>query len=409
MLSYIRLIINPRDDEAFKRIINTPARGIGDTTISRIEAMAKERQVSMWEAVDALVEQTPADSVEKAIVKKVTEFVNLIRDLSLQREHKGLYDFGMEVAVRSGLLPFYRLQNTPEAQSAVANLEEVMNSMQMFNEQVEAEIRNGEREEFERATIEEWLQSLMLLTDMDNKEDEEDDDRITLMTVHSAKGLEYEYVYVVGCEENLFPSQRALETVEGIEEERRLFYVALTRAKSLATLSCVDMRFKWGNMEFSKPSRFLAEIDEQYVDCDFDLHQRKPRGEQGGSVKVVGGGKDESALDALRRRFDVRYQQKTESGKRKTENFFKREEPVRPQTPPQRDVTGMRRVATSTVGQTIATPCDYAVGERVEHPRFGRGEIVQVVPLATDHKLVVRFVSGEEKTLLSKLAKLTKL
>ncbi len=408
MLSYIRLIINPRDDEAFKRIINTPARGIGDTTISRIEAMAKERQVSMWEAVDTLVEQTPADSVEKAIVKKVTEFVKLIRDLSLEREHKGLYDFGMEVAVRSGLLPFYRLQNSPEAQSAVANLEEVMNSMQMFNEQVEAEIRNGEREAHERATIEEWLQSLMLLTDMDNKGEDEEDDRITLMTVHSAKGLEYEYVYVVGCEENLFPSQRALETVEGIEEERRLFYVALTRAKSLATLSCVDMRFKWGNMEFSKPSRFLAEIDEQYVDCDFDLHQRKPRGEQAGTVKVVGG-KDESALDALRRRFDVRYQQKTENGKRKTENFFKREEPVRPQTPPQRDVTGMRRVTTSTVGQVTTEACLYSVGERVEHPKFGRGEIVQVVPLATDHKLVVRFASGEEKTLLSKLAKLTKL
>ena len=408
MLSYIRLIINPRDDEAFKRIINTPARGIGDTTISRIEAMAKERQVSMWEAVDTLVEQTPADSVEKAIVKKVTEFVKLIRDLSLEREHKGLYDFGMEVAVRSGLLPFYRLQNSPEAQSAVANLEEVMNSMQMFNEQVEAEIRNGEREAHERATIEEWLQSLMLLTDMDNKGEDEEDDRITLMTVHSAKGLEYEYVYVVGCEENLFPSQRALETVEGIEEERRLFYVALTRAKSLATLSCVDMRFKWGNMEFSKPSRFLAEIDEQYIDCDFDLHQRKLRGEQAGTVKVVGG-KDESALDALRRRFDVRYQQKTENEKRKTENFFKREEPVRPQTPPQRDVTGMRRVTTSTVGQVTTEACLYSVGERVEHPKFGRGEIVQVVPLATDHKLVVRFASGEEKTLLSKLAKLTKL
>ena len=408
MLSYIRLIINPRDDEAFKRIINTPARGIGDTTISRIEAMAKERQVSMWEAVDTLVEQTPADSVEKAIVKKVTEFVKLIRDLSLEREHKGLYDFGMEVAVRSGLLPFYRLQNSPEAQSAVANLEEVMNSMQMFNEQVEAEIRNGEREAHERATIEEWLQSLMLLTDMDNKGEDEEDDRITLMTVHSAKGLEYEYVYVVGCEENLFPSQRALETVEGIEEERRLFYVALTRAKSLATLSCVDMRFKWGNMEFSKPSRFLAEIDEQYIDCDFDLHQRKPRGEQAGTVKVVGG-KDESALDALRRRFDVRYQQKTENGKRKTENFFKREESVRPQTPPQRDVTGMRRMTTSTVGQVTTEACLYSVGERVEHPKFGRGEIVQVVPLATDHKLVVRFASGEEKTLLSKLAKLTKL
>jgi DNA helicase-2/ATP-dependent DNA helicase PcrA len=288
----------------------------------------------------------------------------------------------------------------------VSNLEEVVNSMQMFNEQVEAEIRNGEREEFETATIDEWLQSLMLLTDMDNKEGEEDNDRVTLMTVHSAKGLEYEYVYVVGCEENLFPSQRALETVEGIEEERRLFYVALTRAKSLATLSCVDMRFKWGNMEFSKPSRFLAEIDEQYVECDFNI--RKPRGEQS-ATSFGGGAKDESAIDALRRRFDVRYQQKTENEKRKTENYFNREPNLRPQPTPQRDVTGMRRMSASTVGQVTSEPCAYSVGDRVEHPKFGRGEIVQVVPLATDHKLVVRLASGAEKTLLAKLAKLTKL
>ena len=412
ILSYFRLIINPRDDEAFKRIINTPARGIGDTTVDRIATIAQEQQVSMWEAVDTMVQRTPADAVEKAIVRKVTEFVALIRSLSLEREHKGLYDFGMEVAVRSGLLPFYRLQNTPEAQSAVGNLEEVVNSMQMFYEQVEAEIRNGEREEFDHATIEEWLQNLMLLTDMDNQENEEDKERVTLMTVHSAKGLEYEYVYVVGCEDNLFPSQRALETVEGIEEERRLFYVALTRAKSLATLSCVDMRFKWGNMEFSKPSRFLAEIDQQYVDCDFNLHSRAPRGEQNGTKVLGGAAKDESAIDVLRRRFDVRYQQKTRDERRETrEKLSTTHSPLftRRESAPQRDVTGMRRVATSTVGQTISEPCAYSVGERVEHPKFGRGEIVQVVPLATDHKLVVRFASGEEKTLLSKLAKLTKL
>ena len=410
MLSYIRLIINPRDDEAFKRIINTPARGIGDTTVERIATIAQEQQTSMWEAVDTMVERTPVDAVERAIVKKVTEFVALIRSLSLEREHKGLYDFGMEVAVRSGLLPFYRLQNTPEAQSAVANLEEVMNSMKMFSEQIDAEIRNGLREEHDTATIDEWLQSLMLLTDMDDKENEEDKERVTLMTVHSAKGLEYEYVYVVGCEENLFPSLRALETVEGIEEERRLFYVALTRAKSLATLSCVDMRFKWGSMEFSKPSRFLAEIDEQFVECDFDM--RKPRGEQGG-VKVVGGGsKEESAIDALRRRFDVRYQQKTESVKRESrEKLSTLHSPLSTQrvSTPQRDVSGMRRMNTSTVGQVTTEECAYSVGERVEHPKFGRGEVVQVVPLATDHKLVIRFVSGEEKTLLAKLAKLTKL
>ena len=187
-----------------------------------------------------------------------------------------------------------------------------------------------------------------------------------------------------------------------------MFYVALTRAKSLATLSCVDMRFKWGNMEFSKPSRFLAEIDEQYVDCDFNLHSRAPRGEQGG-IKIVGGGsKEESAIDVLRRRFDVRYQQRATQQPQATRSA-QPAMPSRPQSTPQRDVTGMRRVSTSTVGQTISESCVYSVGERVEHPKFGRGEIVQVVPLATDHKLVVRFASGEEKTLLSKLAKLTKL
>ena len=190
MLSYIRLIINPRDDEAFKRIINTPARGIGDTTVERIEAIAQQRQVSMWEAVDTMVEQSPTEAVEKAIVRKVTEFVALIRDLSLRRAQVGLYDFGLEVATRSGLLPFYRLQNTPDAQSAVDNLEELLNSLQMFQEQVDAEIRNGEREEGDVATIEEWLQSLMLITDMDQKEGEEEQDNVTLMTVHSAKGLE---------------------------------------------------------------------------------------------------------------------------------------------------------------------------------------------------------------------------
>ena len=401
VLAYFRLVVNPRDDEAFKRIINTPARGIGDTTVARIEEIARERQSSMWEAIDTLVEQEPANPTEKAIIKKVTEFVTLIRSLSLEREQKGLYDFGMEVASRSGILPHYRLQNTVEAQSAVANIEELLNSMQLFNEQVDAEIRNGEREEFERATIDEWLQNLMLLTDMDNEDGDEEVERVTLMTVHSAKGLEYEFVYIVGCEENLFPSLRAMESMDGLEEERRLFYVALTRAKSVAVLSCADMRYRWGNMEFSRPSRFLSEIDEKYTDSDIKFSTATPR-------KSVGGG-GESAVELLRKRFDVRYQQKAEAEKRKPENHFNREPISRPQAPPQRDITGMRRMSTSTVGQTISTPCLYAVGERVEHPKFGRGEVVGIEPLATDHKLIVRFDMGEEKTLLAKLAKLTKL
>ena len=229
LLAYIRLVINPRDDEAFRRIVNYPARGIGDTTVQRIGLLAAERGVSMWEAVDTLVEEPAADPVQRTIARKVTEFVSLIRSLSLQREEKSLYDFGHEIASRSGIIAQYRMEQTPEATSALDNIEELLNSMQLFREQRDAEIRNGERSEQEQPTIEEWLQSVMLMTDMD-KDDPADRDKVTLMTVHSAKGLEYMYVYIVGLEENLFPSQRAMESPDGFEEERRLFYVALTRA-----------------------------------------------------------------------------------------------------------------------------------------------------------------------------------
>ena len=280
LLAYIRLVINPRDDEAFKRIVNYPARGIGDTTVERIALLAKARNLSMWEAVDALTAEPVTDPVQKTIVRKVAEFVALVRGLSLARAEKGLYDLGLEIATRSGIIGAYRAENTPEATSALDNIEELLNSMQLFNEQREAEIRAGERQQEERATIEEWLQGVMLMTDMD-KDDPQDRNKVTLMTVHSAKGLEYKFVYIVGLEENLFPSQRAVESPDGFEEERRLFYVALTRAKELATLSYAEMRFKWGNMEFSRPSCFLREIDSRYLETDAMQEEREPVGRAG--------------------------------------------------------------------------------------------------------------------------------
>ena len=409
MLGYIRLIINPRDDEAFKRIVNYPARGIGDTTVQRIEAIARERGVSMWEAVDTLVAETvttTTDSVTRAIVRKVTEFVELIRSLSLARTNKGLYDFGMEVAGRSGILALYRAENTPEAQSAVDNIEELLNTMQLFNEQREAEIRNGEREVGEEATIEEWLQSVMLMTDMDN-EDEEEKEKVTLMTVHSAKGLEYDFVYVVGLEENLFPSQRAMETPDGLEEERRLFYVALTRAKKEATLSYAEMRFKWGNMEFSQPSRFLTDIDEQYIEADFELKSaaRPARSfnEEGHRVNKDG----RTAVEELRRRFDYRFQTKPQNMPKPIPPKPVVTEPMRTSTEGLRRLESLRRVESGASAANV--PCSYAVGERVEHPKFGVGTIRHIEALATDHKLVVEFAGFGEKTLLAKFAKLTKL
>ena len=422
ILAYIRLVINPKDDEAFKRVVNYPARGIGDTTVGRIAQLAASQGKSMWESVDALVAEaaTLGDAMQKTIARKVTEFVNLIRSLAAVRAEKNLYDFGLELASRTGILAQYRLENTPEATSAIDNIEELLNSMQLFTEQCEAEIRNGEREESEQPTVEEWLQNIMLLTDMDNKEEDGSDDKVTLMTVHSAKGLEYKYIYIVGCEENLFPSQRAMETPDGLEEERRLFYVALTRAKQSAMLSYCEMRFKWGNMEFSSPSRFLQEIDPRYIDCDEELAERPARQSEGmggrmGNFSRGGFGGPQptrqrveerrdgrTAIEELRRRFDVRFQQKRAEEGVKRQPDPKLVAPIQP-----RSTEGLRRVVTTTGG--VATKSRYSAGQRVEHPKFGVGIIQRVDAAGEDNKLVIRFDSVGEKTLMEKFAKLEKL
>ncbi|MBO5044534.1 MAG: UvrD-helicase domain-containing protein [Alistipes sp.] len=422
ILAYIRLVINPKDDEAFKRVVNYPARGIGDTTVGRIAQLAASQGKSMWESVDALVAEaaTLGDAMQKTIARKVTEFVNLIRSLAAVRAEKNLYDFGLELASRTGILAQYRLENTPEATSAIDNIEELLNSMQLFTEQCEAEIRNGEREESEQPTVEEWLQNIMLLTDMDNSEEDGSDDKVTLMTVHSAKGLEYKYIYIVGCEENLFPSQRAMETPDGLEEERRLFYVALTRAKQSAMLSYCEMRFKWGSMEFSSPSRFLQEIDPRYLDCDEELSERPARQSEGmggrmGNFSRGGFGGPQparqrveerrdgrTAIEELRRRFDVRFQQKRAEEGVKRQPDPKLVAPIQP-----RSTEGLRRVVTTTGG--VATKSRYSAGERVEHPKFGVGIIQRVDAAGEDNKLVIRFDSVGEKTLMEKFAKLEKL
>ncbi|MBQ5619391.1 MAG: ATP-binding domain-containing protein, partial [Alistipes sp.] len=448
LMGYIRLVINPRDDEAFKRIVNYPARGIGDTTVDRIAQIAAARQISMWEAVDRLVEEPVEDAIQRAIVRKVKEFVQLIRSLSMARTTLGLYEFGMEIASKSGILALYRQDNSPENASALANIEELLNSMQEFKERVDAEIRNGEREVEEEATIEEWLQGVMLMTDMDS-DDPDDQNKVTLMTVHSAKGLEYKYVYIVGLEENLFPSMRATESAEGIEEERRLFYVALTRAKCAATISYAEMRFKWGNMEFSKPSMFLREIDPQYIESEVDFRAERQR--PAPSEEGV------QAIDELRRRFDYRFQQKRqentasggygartgygnnpggygnrsadgESGR--VQRFTRQNDPYRKQSStsyPNTKTQFEPRVAQAIdalkgeprrLVRTASTPsatsaptsaCAFHAGDRVEHAIFGRGEILRIEQADGDWKLVVDFPNAGQKTLLTKYAKLRKL
>lgn len=268
LLAYIRLVINPRDNEAFRRVINTPARGIGEVTIGRIAAAAESHGISLWEAVSTL---DPASmELTGAAAKKVTAFATLIGEMSAARATMEAYALGLEIATRSGLIGVYKMQQTPESISALENIEELINSIRVFvEEQQKLSEETGEQIQAS-VGIEEWMQNVALLTDMDTDKPE-DQNKVTLMTVHAAKGLEFAYVYIAGLEENLFPSLMSLGSPEGLEEERRLFYVALTRAKTAAVLSFAELRFKWGEMSFSRPSRFLSEIDPQYLDITFDL------------------------------------------------------------------------------------------------------------------------------------------
>ncbi len=434
MLAYIRLVINPRDDEAFKRIINYPARGIGGATLAKIADIAQQRDLPMWDAIDAMVDLPAEDAQQRTIIRKVKEFVELIRSFSLERERMGLYDFGLTVASRSGILPMYRVQGTAEAVSAVDNIEELLNTMQLFNEQVEAEIRSGERDRDDVATIEEWLQSVMLLTDQDS--DEELSERVTLMTVHSSKGLEYGYVYIVGVEHNLFPSQRAMESGE-VEEERRLFYVAITRAKRAATISYCDMRFKWGNMEFSKPSSFLGDIDPVYVDMDegVELNTRTPSrrpnsindgryitpdraasGQPQQSKPRVSAAVPESkqrAVDVLRKQYDYRHQQETLNTPKG--GYIAPKYSAASEQSVARDTTGMRSMGRRPVAESVPQSAavngssTYSIGEQIEHERFGRGRIVAVEQWSGGDMLKVDFEGVGMKSIVAKMAPIKRL
>ncbi|MFR9620042.1 MAG: UvrD-helicase domain-containing protein [Rikenellaceae bacterium] len=454
VIAYIRLIINPRDDEAFRRIVNYPTRGIGATTVDRIGVIATEQGYSMWEATARLSEECDGSPVQRAIARKVSDFVAMIRELSMAREEMSLYDYGLLIATRSGIIPSYRTTNTPDAQSAIDNIEELLNTMQLFNEQVESEVRNGERSDEEAATIEEWMQSVLLLTDqLDEQNSEEESDRVTLMTVHSSKGLEYEYIYIVGAEQNLFPSQRAIEMGE-VEEERRLFYVAMTRAKRAACVSYCDMRYKWGSMEFSKPSSFLAEIDPKYITLDeetpmpdaptpsrssnnsfpdgryttptkdiprsgertfsqsqsYRQNGRPPQGERVGNTK-------EQAIDRLRKQYDFRHQQQKREALNLPKDGFMAPDARQSAPPPpsQPSTKGMRslgkRPTTEQPSQSAGGgSTTYAVGDRIHHEKFGTGRIVGVEAWNGNSSMLrIDFEKVGEKNIISTYAPIKKI
>ncbi len=399
MLAYIRLVVNPRDDEALRRIINTPSRGIGDVTINRIANAATARGLSMWETISTL---TPtAIGLTTASGNKVTQFVKMIGELSEMRSTAEPYMLGLEIATRSGLIDAYKMQQTPESVSALENIEELLNSIRTYTEEREQMSADIGIEEDSTSQvpiqIDEWLQNASLLTDMDH-ENPQERDKVTLMTVHSAKGLEFEYVYVAGLEENLFPSMMSMSSPEGLEEERRLFYVALTRAKRSVVLSFAESRFKWGEMTFGRPSRFLSEIDPQYLHLQFELSDTHyPKHKQT---------LQHTNPSTLGTRFRTLNSWNSAPNRTKPSTTAV----TRFDFPAQHDKTGRQahNVHDLTLSSTPTTQelDGMTVGTKVKHARFGVGKIIATEKWTNDVKLTVDFGVVGKKVLLKKFAKL---
>ena len=401
MIAYLCVILNPNDDESFKRIINYPARGIGDTTVARIAEIAKQKNTSMWHAVDELVRGAEVlGQVEKVVVRKVADFVKLINELSAMRVEMGVCDFAKEVMLRSGILHELEKEKKPENDTAKDYLDQLLAMMSSYEDECDREMDEGLRETTQTPTIDEWMQNIMLQTDQDS---EDDGNRVTLMTVHSAKGLEYDYIYIVGMEEGLFPSSRSVESVQELEEERRLMYVAITRAKKAAMLSFSELRRVWGKTENTSPSRFLKEIDSEWLDANFDIEE------------LSGRNRWERAMEESRPKFESlksRYNAPRGGASHSATPQRPRPEIIATPKPLDPARSGMRSLgARPSEGEASGAiaECDYRVGERVSHPKFGAGVIERIEPLTTDNKVVVNFNSYGSKTLLAKFAKLTKL
>lgn len=398
-IAYLRLAINPKDDESLKRIINFPARGIGETSLQKIVAMGQMKGISMWEV---LLSHTPEDmGIRGVAVKSLTAFVNNFTDLFKRSGEMDAYELAMEVMARSGLVAHYKDSPSVEDESRLQNVEELINSIREFvdgqlsSPEPEANIDPEAPEETEErgpVTLDRWLQEIALLTDMDNSK-EDDTLRVTLLTVHASKGLEFKYTYIVGLEENLFPSQHGTSSAEDVEEERRLFYVALTRAEKRATLSFALSRFKWGSVVPSQASRFIKEIDPKYLDMP-TIPETDAFGEDenaGLRNRWNAGG---AAVPGDPRPAFQRFQRKTTPGTAEGNAApagFKKVD-ARPAAVPE--------------GKPLDSAGDLTVGARVAHDRFGIGTVTAFEQTATDTKVTVRFEAAGVKTLLLKFAKL---
>jgi DNA helicase-2/ATP-dependent DNA helicase PcrA len=430
LLAYYRLTINNHDEESLKRIINYPARGIGDTTIDRIIVASNDHNISLWKVIENINEfDIGLNSGAKA---KVEEFAMMIKSFSAMLQSHNAYDLGQYIAVHSGILRDLYADKTPEGVARHENIQELLNGLKEFTEDTTIEFvdigaetieNNGTTEttaetplieELSTTKIEDiiagngllfsdeetlpddrqptvstdvtdlpkltmFMQDIALMTDTDKKtETEEDKNKVALMTIHAAKGLEFPYVYVVGLEENLFPSQMSLTDRADLEEERRLFYVAVTRAEKRVTLSYATTRYRWGNLIYCEPSRFIEEVDPQYLDMPVSNNDRMF-------------GNENSEYTTSRPKVNVN---------KPKETFV------------QRPVIGKKLVKVNAASKNTSdfdteSLRDLQVGMLVQHERFGSGKVIAMDGDFPNNKATVFFEGVGQKQLLIKFAKLT--
>jgi DNA helicase-2/ATP-dependent DNA helicase PcrA len=398
LLAYYRLTANSADDESLKRIVNYPARGIGKTTIDRVAAAAGTRDISLWDVLTD--EEMRPDGIAKGAWGKLQDFVSMIRSFSASMAKQNAFDLGQHIAMHTGLLGTLHRDKTPEGVARYENVQELLAGIKSFaSEPVEDDPEAVK-------TLVDYLIDVALLTDVEQEDD--DPNKVGLMTVHSAKGLEFPYVFVVGMEEELFPSSMANGTREELEEERRLFYVALTRAKKKATLSYAVSRFRFGKFVQNDPSRFIEEIDEQYVDLPVATSgggasgwgARRPAGGErwsgGGAKGYYKGGGKAGAVAGTGSRAGAGGAAAARKAAEKAIGGLGGATPK------------LKKVARPAVVTETATgeAGGIAPGVEVVHERFGKGKVLKIEGDAPHLKATVFFPTSGQKQLLLQYAKL---
>ena len=380
VIAYFRLIANPDDEEAFKRIVNYPARGIGDTTVGKIIQTAQNYGVSLWQVIKEPV-LFPMD-VSKATMTKLQNFRELIEGWMARITTEDAYTLGHDIIMNSGISKDIYSGRDPEDISRQENLEEFLSGMQDFVES------RREEDLGEETYLPDFLQEVALLTDLDS-DNGDSNDKVTLMTIHSAKGLEFPTVFVVGLEENIFPSPMSINSIRELEEERRLLYVAITRAEKHCILTCAQNRWRYGRMEYDTPSRFIRDIDPGLLDT---------QSEKGGDVLPFGGSRSSGWMQNPR---PVATQFKADPKPRAVA-------PRQPEKPVDPFGPNFKRVYNAVAPRKMATEpsaADLHEGSTIEHQRFGVGEVVRIEGTGENTKATVQFRHAGTKQLLLKFAK----